>query len=102
MASDTIDKVREAERNAEEAEKTAVAEADRIVAKAGDDAVKIKTDLTCKAKEKADAMFKEASSRGDSLMADATLEADKDVEALRSSVSAKEGDAIKFILNDLI
>lgn len=102
MALDTIDKVREAERNAENAEKAAGTEADRIVAKAGDDAAEIKVDLTRKSREKAEAMLKEASEKGDSLMADATLEAGKAVETLCSSVSAKEEDAIKFILNDLI
>lgn len=102
MALDSIDKVREAEKSAEEAEKAAGTEAERIVAKAVDDAAEIKVELTRKSREKVDAMLKDACEKGDSLMADATLEAGKAVEILRSSVSTKEEDAIKFILNALI
>lgn len=101
MALDTIDKVRDAELNAEKAERAAADEADRIVAKAGDDASALKDTRIKEAHSKADSLVSDASRRGDALMADATLEAGKNVEALRSSVVSKEDAALKLILDDL-
>lgn len=101
MALDTIDKVRDAELNAEKAEKAAAEEADRIVAKAGDDAAVLKNTRTKEARSRADALVSDASRRGDALMADAALEAGKSVEELRSCVIPKEDAAIKLILDDL-
>lgn len=101
MASDTIDRVREAELNAEKSEKSSDAEAGRIVEQAGTDAVRLKTELTKESRGKSETLVSESRRRGDAMMADATLEAGKAVENLRSEISPKEEAAIKLILDDL-
>ncbi len=101
MALDTIDKVREAELAADQAEKDASVEADRIVAKAEDDAIALKSSLSRESREKAEKAVSEAQTKGDALLADAKLEAEKSIAQLRSSVAAKEDDAVKVILEDL-
>ena len=83
MAFDTIDRVLQAERNADEAEKNAAVESDGIVAKAENEAMDLKDELEKKSKEKA------------------KQEADALINDLKSSVSSKEGTAVKLILDEI-
>ena len=102
LALDTIDKVLKAEQDADSAEKNAVVEADRIVAKAEDDAIGLKSDLSKKSRQEADDAVKSAQDKADALLQGAKEEAEKSVEKLRADTASKEEEAIKLILNDLI
>ncbi len=101
MAMDTIEKIREAERASENAEKDAVVEADRIVAEAEDQASGLKVDLTKEAKAKAEALISEAKAKSEDILSKARAEAEDETKALRSEVGAKKDAAVKLILDDL-
>ncbi len=101
MALDTIDKVLEAEKQADSAEKDAAVEADRIVAKAEDDAIGLRNDLSKKAKSEADTAINDARKKADELIKKAEEEAEQTVSDLRRETASKEEKAIKLILDEL-
>ncbi len=101
MALDTIDKVLEAEKQADSAEKDAVVEADRIVAKAEDDAIGLKEDLSKQARAEADEAINGARKKADELIKQAEAEAEKTVSELRADTASKEEKAIKLIIDEL-
>ena len=98
---DTIEKIREAEKASDSAEKDAVIEADRIVAEAEDKAATLKVNLTKEAKEKAEALLNDAKAKSDSILSEAKAESENEAKALRSDIGAKKDEAIKLILDDL-
>ena len=101
LAFDTIDKVLKAEREADEAEKNAVIESDSIVAKAENEALDLKGDLEGKSKEKAKQEIDAAKAEADEVLTRAKQEADALINDLKSSVSSKEGTAVKLILDEI-
>lgn len=102
MAKETIDAVRQAELTAEQTERAAAQEADRIVAKAKLDAKQTVTDLTKNAKEKALAELAAARAQGDELVAKAVAEVQEDCRRLREAAAAKQAQATEAILAELI
>ncbi len=101
LAFDTIDRVLQAERNADEAEKNAAVESDGIVAKAENEAMDLKDELEKKSKEKAKQEVDAAKAEADEVLNRAKQEADALISDLKSSVSAKEGAAVKLILDEI-
>ncbi|MBO6113233.1 MAG: hypothetical protein J6P45_09335 [Lachnospiraceae bacterium] len=101
LALDTIDKVLKAEQEADGAEKNAIVEADRIVAKAEDDAIGLKSDLSRKAKSEADEAVRQAKDKADGLLSKAKEETGESVQKLRAETASKEEAAIKLILDSL-
>ena len=102
MAKETIDAVRQAELAAEQTEKAAVQEADRLVAQAKLDAKQAVADLTKSAKEKAQAELSAARRQGDELIAKAVAEVQQDCSRLRETAAAKDAEATTAILAELI
>lgn len=102
LAKETIDAVRQAELTAEQTERAAAQEADRIVAKAKLDAKQTVTDLTKNAKEKALAELAAARAQGDELVAKAVAEVQEDCRRLREAAAAKQAQATEAILAELI
>ncbi|MBQ7464762.1 MAG: hypothetical protein IJS86_07870 [Lachnospiraceae bacterium] len=101
LAFDTIDRVLQAERNADEAEKNAAVESDGIVAKAENEAMDLKDELEKKSKEKAKQEIDAAKAEADEVLTRAKQEADALINDLKSSVSSKEGTAVKLILDEI-
>lgn len=101
LAFDTIDRVMTAEREADEAEKNAAVESDSIVAKAENEALDLRGDLESKSKEKAKQEIDAAKAEADGVLSKAKAEADALIGELKSSVSSKEGAAVKLILDEI-
>ena len=101
LAFDTIDRVLQAERSADEAEKNAAVESDGIVAKAENEAMDLKDELEKKSKEKAKQEIDAAKAEADEVLTRAKQEADALINDLKSSVSSKEGTAVKLILDEI-
>lgn len=101
MAFDTIDRVLQAERSADEAEKKAAVESDGIVAKAENEAMDLKDELEKKSKEKAKQETDAAKAEADEVLTRAKQEADALINDLKSSVSSKEEAAVKLILDEI-
>ena len=101
LAFDTIDRVLQAERSADEAEKKAAVESDGIVAKAENEAMDLKDELEKKSKEKAKQETDAAKAEADEVLTRAKQEADALINDLKSSVSSKEEAAVKLILDEI-
>ena len=101
LAFDTIDRVLQAERSADEAEKKAAVESDGIVAKAENEAMDLKDELEKKSKEKAKQEIDAAKAEADEVLTRAKQEADALINDLKSSVSSKEEAAVKLILDEI-
>lgn len=101
LAFDTIDRVLQAERSADEAEKKAAVESDGIVAKAENEAMDLKDEFEKKSKEKAKQETDAAKAEADEVLTRAKQEADALINDLKSSVSSKEEAAVKLILDEI-
>ena len=102
MAQETIDAIRQAEGTAESAEKDAMKQAEAIVAEAKAQGGRLKADMTNAAREAAARAEEEAKAQGEHLMQAADAEEVKDLEALQGVVTAKQQQAVKVILSELL
>ena len=102
MAQETIDAIRQAETAAEAAEKEAVKEAEAIVAEAKAQAAQMKAEMTKSAREAAVRAEEDAKAQGEQMMQAAGAEEVKELENLRSAVAAKQEQAVKVILSELL
>ena len=102
LAQETIDAIRQAEAAAEAAEKDAVKQAEAIVAEAKAQGVQLKADMTSAAREAAVRAEEDAKAQGEQMMQAAGAEEVKELENLRSAVAAKQEQAVKVILSELL
>ena len=87
---------------AEAAEKDAVKQAEAIVAEAKAQGVQLKADMTSAAREAAARAEEDAKAQGEQMMQAAQAEEVKELENLRSAVAAKQDQAVKVILSELL
>ncbi|MCR4901666.1 MAG: hypothetical protein K6A23_02320 [Butyrivibrio sp.] len=102
MAQESIQAIREAENAASEKEKEAKIKADEIVAKAKTDAESLIKSRIDEAKKAGAASLENASAQNESIIAKAKEEAKSEIEGLKASVTQKESEAVKAIVDALI
>lgn len=102
MVKETIDAIRQAEQAAEQRETDAGRAAEQIAAEAKAQAGLIKSDLTRQARERAAQTEAAAQVRADQIMEEAGHAQERELEALRSSVTDKSDQAVKAVLAGLL
>lgn len=102
MAQETIDVIRQAEAEAEAAEKDALRQAEAIVAEAEARGGQLKAEMVRAAREAAARAEEDAKAQGEQMMQAAGTEELKELEALRSTVAGKQQMAVKIILSELL
>lgn len=102
MAQETIEIIRQAELDAEKREKDATAEAERIVAKAHEDAKELIESLTRMARDQSALDLNEIDAQSESEISQTLHQAEQEVVGLREAVQKKEVQAVQMILSELI
>lgn len=102
MNQKTIETIRQTELTAEQAEKAAAAKRNEIIAKAETDAKEIVKQMTADAKTRAAETLKTAHAQGEKLQSKAMETAKQEIAALHAKSSAREAEAKRLILSELI
>lgn len=102
MNQKTIDTIREAELTADQTEKAASVKHDELIAQAKTQAAEIVKQMTADAKTHAAQKSKAAHVQCDKLQSEALETAKQEIAALHAKSSAREAEAKRLILSELI
>ena len=102
MVEETIQTIKETEREAEEIIKDADARCAGILEEASKKAAKIKEDAVRDAKEKAEASLSSVKEVGTQTMQDALKETEEQIASLRGTALAKEDAAVSAVIARLV
>lgn len=102
MSQNTIDAIREAESAAQQQEKDAKKEAERIVTKARQDAEDLVKSKIESAKKDGERALERAFAENEEVVSAAKEQARQEIDALRAKVAQKEASAVDAILKELV
>lgn len=102
MAKETVDAVRQAELNAADTEKDAVAKSEAIIQKAQQDAKALILNLTKEVSATAASELEKAQEKNAQVMAEALQRAEKEVLFLKEMVKSKEKGVLDIIISEVI
>lgn len=102
MAKETVNAVRQAELNAMQLEKEAVAQKEAIQNEAQQNAKVMITSMTREAIAKADKDLNNARLKGTEIVEAAKVKAEKEVLLIKEMIKGKEQEALKHILSSII
>ncbi len=102
MAQQTIDAVREAEKKAEQMERSAVQQAEECLQSARADAERTVEHMAAEADKQAQASLLAARKRGDTLADKAAKEAEQEIASLRAHAKQKQKEAVTSVIAELV
>lgn len=102
MASDVVQKIKEAEAKAEEIISASKDEAKKILADAKQQAIDDRRALDKKLKDEANAALEEAAKKAQKISDIAKTGAQQQCEGLRQSLSEKKEKAVELVINEIL
>jgi len=101
LAQQTIDIIRQAEQQADQIEKDAITESDRLIQAAKDQSKTLLEHSNSEAINKAQAILEAAKRQGDQIIADQLQQAEEEIAVLSKTAAVKQQEAVKLIISEL-